>query len=58
MLGTIVLGILLTVATLNIVYYLITIKEEIEHNKVMEKEWEKYAHELKVDGDEVYLFDD
>ena len=58
MLGIIVLGILLTVSVLQITYYMLTIKEELEHNKEMEKEWEKYVGELKVDGEGVYLFDD
>ena len=58
MLGIIVLGVLLTVSVLQITYYMLTIKEELEHNKEMEKEWEKYVGELKVDGEGVYLFDD
>ena len=58
MLGIIVLGVLLTVSVLHITYYMLTIKEELEHNKEMEKEWEKYVGELKVDGEGVYLFDD
>ena len=58
MLGIIVLGVLLTVSVLQITYYMLTIKEELEHKKEMEKEWEKYVGELKVDGEGVYLFDD
>ena len=58
MLGIIVLGVLLTVSILQITYYMLTIKEELEHKKAMEKEWEKYVGELKVDGEGVYLFDD
>lgn len=58
MLGIIVLGVLLTVSVLQITYYMVTIKEDLEHNKAMEKEWEKYQSELNVDGGDVYLFDD
>ena len=58
MLGIIILGVLLTVSVLQITYYMITIKEELEYNKAMEKEWEKYQSELNVDGGDVYLFDD
>ena len=58
MLGIIILGVLLTVSVLQITYYMVTIKEELEHNKAMEKEWEKYQSELNVDGGDVYLFDD
>ena len=58
MLGIIVLGVLLTISVLQITYYMVTIKEELEHNKAMEKEWEKYQSELNVDGGDVYLFDD
>jgi|TARA_S200002703_G_C3662450_1_gene203462 uncharacterized membrane protein (DUF106 family) len=58
MLGIIVLGVLLTISVLQITYYMVTIKEDLEHNKAMEKEWEKYQSELNVDGGDVYLFDD
>ena len=58
MLGIIILGVLLTISVLQITYYMVTIKEELEHNKAMEKEWEKYQSELNVDGGDVYLFDD
>ena len=57
MLGIIVLGVLLTISVLQITYYMVTIKEELEHNKAMEKEWEKYLvnkelAELKKANDE------
>ena len=58
MLGIIILGVLLTISVLQITYYMVTIKEDLEHNKAMEKEWEKYQSELNVDGGDVYLFDD